>query len=204
MQADFIFQEQFSNFAHNFKYMETNNIYEFVCFETLLELKDFRQQWDEFAKVFLEKGVQRIVLNKKNGEKIKYRYISKKQWPLDSFQDVFSESKIPGSFAASQVKVVPTGGYASVEMGHDKKTGKAEVQVIVFVHDDIIDIKKLRESKSFKSMNIYEAFYQNSQYNYIIEFFTDKANQDALIAEIKNEFMKAEIGIYAEAASIMS
>jgi len=182
--------------------MENNNIYEFVCFETLLELKDFRQQWDEFAKVFMDKGVQKIVLNKKNGEKNKYRYISKKQWPLDSFQDVFSESKIPGSFAASQVKVIPTGGYASVEIGHDKKAGKTEVQVIAFVHDDIIDIKKLRESKLFKAMNIYEAFYQNSQYNYIIEFFTDKTKQDALVAEIKNEFMKAEIGTYAEAATI--
>ena len=55
-------------------YMENNNTYEFVCFETLLELKDFRQQWDEFAKVFMDKGVQKIVLNKKNGEKNKPTY----------------------------------------------------------------------------------------------------------------------------------
>lgn len=180
--------------------MKKNNIYEFVCFETLLELKDFRQQWDEFARFFLDKGVERIVLNKKDSEKIKYRYVSKKQWPVESFQDVFSAAKLPGSFAANQVKVLPKGGYASIEMGHEKKAEKTEVQVIAFVHDDIIDTKKMRENKLCKSMNIYEAFYQNSKYNYIIEFFTDKAHTDQLVAAIKNEFSKAEIGVFAEAA----
>ncbi len=180
--------------------MDKNNIYEFVCFETLLDLKDFQQQWSEFAKVFLDKGVERIVLNKKDSEKIKYRYISKKQWPMESFQDVFSAAKLPGSFAANQVKVVPKGGYASVEMGHAKKADKSEVQVIAFVHDDVIDKEKLHALNLSKSMNIYEAFYQNSKYNYIIEFYTDKTNSAKLIEAIKQEFMKAEVGVYAEAA----
>jgi len=177
--------------------MKENSIIQFVCFETPLTLDIFVSQWESYAKRFFKQDIHAISLQEQVAKKAKFKYISKNEWPQDNFQFSFMEGRLSDHFPDSQVKEVQAGGYTPTQIECDDNPGSEEVKVMVFLHaenPDLVALKKL----PYRSLNIYEPFYQNCMYAYILEFYTEEINAADLIQQLKNQFLHAETGAYKE------
>jgi hypothetical protein len=178
--------------------MEQESIFQFVCFETALGPDDFIAQWEVFAKKIKSNGADTVTLQEQVTTKNKFKYILKTKWPQDSFQFEFLEGRISDSFPAGQVKLVQAGGYSSLQVQTSKKADKKDVKIMAFISDERFDAGIYKQLKNYRFLNIYQAFYQNSLYAYVLEFFTSEANAMDIIDFLKQHSIKIDVGMYKE------
>ena len=178
--------------------MEKNTVFQFVCFDTSFGYDEFIPQWENFAEKFLSNRASAISLNKLEANKNKFRYVSKNEWPSDDFQFVFQKGKISEKFSAGQVKVTLAGGYSPVQIEYAKKTGKGDVKVLAFVNDQRTELEFYRTLKPYRHLNIYEAYYENSLFRYVLEFFVKEQDAATIIDQLKKQSIQIETGIYRE------
>jgi hypothetical protein len=180
--------------------MKKDTIFQFVCFDTPLTSGEFLPLWESFAEKFVSNRASAISLHQQEANKNKFRYISKNEWPSNDFQFVFQKGKISDKFPAGQVKVIQAGGYSPVQVEYAKKTTKDEVRIMAFVNDHRTDLDFYRQLKTYSYLNIYEAYYENSLFTYVLEFIVKEANAPAIIDQLKKQSLQTEAGMYRECA----
>jgi hypothetical protein len=178
--------------------MKKDTIFQFVCFDTALGLEEFLPQWESFAEKFLSNRATAITLHQQEANKNKFRYVSKNEWPSDEFQFVFQKGKVSDKFSAGQVRVVQAGGYSPVQLEHEKKAGKGEVKVMAFVNDTRTDLDFYRALKTYHHLNIYEAYYENSLFSYVLEFFVKEKDAPEIVEQLKKQSLQIEVSLYRE------
>jgi hypothetical protein len=178
--------------------MKKDTIFQFVCFDTTLPLNKFLPLWEIFAEKFVNKKASSITLYGQENTRNKLGYISKNEWPSDDFQFVFQKGKISDIFPAGQVKVIQAGGYSPVQIEQIKKAQKGEIKILAFVSDQRADINFYRELKPYNHLNIYEAYYENSVYRYVLEFFVKEADAANIIEQLKKQSLHIDTGTYKE------
>jgi hypothetical protein len=178
--------------------MKKDTIFQFVCFDTPLMPGEFLPLWESFAEKFVSNRASAISLHQQEANKNKFRYLSKNEWPSNDFQFVFQKGKISDKFPAGQVKVIQAGGYSPVQIEYAKKTVKDEVRIMAFVNDTRTDLDFYRQLKPYSYLNIYEAYYENSLFTYVLEFFVKEANASAIIDQLKKQSLQTETGMYRE------
>jgi hypothetical protein len=178
--------------------MKKDTIFQFVCFDTPLGINEFLPQWESFAEKFLGNRASTISLHQQEADKNKFRYVSKNEWPSDDFQFVFQKAKVSDKFSAGQVRVLQAGGYSPLQIEHEKKAGKGEVKILAFVNDTRTDLKFYRELKTYHYLNIYEAYYENSQFSYVLEFFVKEADAPGIVDQLKKQSQQIEALLYRE------
>jgi hypothetical protein len=178
--------------------MKQDTIFQFVCFDTSLPLNQFIPLWEIFAEKFVTNKASAITLYGQESTRNKLGYISKNEWPSDEFQFVFQNGKVSDKFPAGQVRVIQAGGYSPVQIEQTKKTPKGEIKILAFVKDQRTEIDFYRGLRPYQYLNIYEAYYENSMYNYVLEFFVKPADAVNIIDQLKKESLHIDIGMYKE------
>ena len=75
-----------------------------------------------------------------------------------------------------------------------------ESKIFVFLTEPLADLSDYRQLKNAQAkLNIYEAYYENCQYTYILEFFVKNKSLVTLLEDLK-QFNIHETGVYKECA----
>lgn len=173
--------------------MKKNSLIQFVCFITQLELEEFHVPWGRYAKS-TQAGRQGIHLYEATGKE-KFRYISRHEWPDKDFRYSFMQGRTSEHFPEQKVKVVQAGGYIPIKIGSKNSPAYDHKKAIAFIGHNDNDIDFYRRL-NYRSLDIYQAYYESCSYNYILEFEAGADTQPLL--ELLNNRSGVEAGLYRE------
>jgi hypothetical protein len=84
-----------------------------------------------------------------------------------------------------EIKARQAGGYAILQAERIKGTYEDENKVFVFLTDAQTDLMLFRQLSVKKNLNIYEAFYENCLYAYILEYFVNNKDEAAFLEQLR-------------------
>jgi hypothetical protein len=164
--------------------MKKDTIIQFVCFITDLGLDEFIPKWERYAKRFMKADTTSL---QQAETKSRFRYVSQHECSDGGFQFTFMNEKRSEHFPEHNVKVVQAGGYIplQVECRHNEETGISKL--IAFISHDDMDIDSYRQLPSYRYLNIYQAYYENCAYAYIMEYFLPDEEVSDLLQLLKRK-----------------
>jgi hypothetical protein len=175
--------------------MKKNSIVQFVCFQTELDLNTFTNSWEQYSKS-LGKDVD-VLLHKQESGKKKFRYVSRHTSSQEDFRFLFVKGKKPEHFADYNVKVIQAGGYTPLQIGSIRDALSKESKVLVFLTQEA-DIAVFKNLELYQDLNIYQAYFESSNYSYILEYFVADKSLDKFLEQLKLHCSEEEIGVYKE------
>ncbi len=167
---------------------------QFVCFETKLGHEQFIAQWELYTRSVNSDVDVTLQQSEKNGL---FKYIAQHRCPDGEFKFVFTKASRTSRTPEVEVKIKQAGGYSILQLERKNEVHSGESKVFAFISNPQADLTIYRQLSPQSKLNIYEAYYENCQYAYILEYFVhNKATLD-LVAELKkNEAV--DIGVYNE------
>ena len=177
--------------------MKKDTLVQFVCFETSLELGEFSPQWEHFVKESGHKKTVTTILQQAI-TKTKFKYISLHKWPQDDFQFVFMKGRMSEHFPEVRVKVIQAGGYTPVQIQYKHDKDLDAVKIMVLINNSQTDIASFVQFKTYRYLNIYQAYYESSLYANILEYFVEETHAAELLQQLKNHAPGTEITMYRE------
>ncbi|MBC7949632.1 MAG: hypothetical protein H7Y42_17225 [Chitinophagaceae bacterium] len=165
--------------------MKKDTIVQFVCFVTDLGLDDFLGKWERYAKRLKSDQAESTLLREAT-TKCKFRYISQHEWQGRDFQFSFMNEKRSEHFPEHNVKVIQAGGYTLIH-GKQDDTENDDTRLLAFVSHDENDIDFYKKAPLQKKVTIYQAYYENCAYGYIVEYqvSASKAQELALLLKAR-------------------
>ena len=177
--------------------MKKDTIVQFVCFVTDHDLDAFGTEWENYAKKFIHKKTEPLLQQQAGETKNKFRYVSKHEWPTSDFQFKFMNERRSEHFPDHSVKVVQAGGYIPLQQENRYPEEADNIKLIAFISHDETDIESYRRLPLFHHLNIYQAYYENCTYGYVMEFFVPEKDSDELLLLLKQRTV-LETGLYKE------
>ena len=173
--------------------MRTDKIVHFVYFETILNSEQFITKWEHFLRSANSDADVTVQESKKNNL---FTYIAEHRCNADEFQFIFTKAAKLTRAKETEIKTVQLGGYSIIQ---EEKTGRAntnESKVFVFLGfaDDISFYKQMQASGK---LNIYEAYFENCAYAYILEYFVKNKLVDDFQKTL-HQNSTAAVSIYKE------
>lgn len=161
--------------------MKKESIVQFVCFATKLEPAEFSPLWKEFAKSSKADSINLYEVKKK--EKSRFRYISRLSSHNADFRFAFMKGRNSDHFPEQTAKVIQLGGYSTIQQEGAKKKKPNEVKVMAFMEENTyaLDFCKKQE---YSSLDIYQAYYENCKYSYIMEYVLPLTGVDSLVEKL--------------------
>ena len=172
------------------------NIVQFVCFETNLEFDKFIVNWEYYTKKIGSKEEKTNLMEQVN-TKCKFKYVSQHIASPDELQFTFMKEKKSVILPESKIKVIQAGGYKPILMQNTHQQDPDSTKILLFLPKSVYDVTPFK-ALQYLSLNIYEAYFESSNYSYILEFFVSESNGEALVAELKGMLHNPEIGMYKE------
>jgi hypothetical protein len=179
--------------------MTQNDIIQFVCFETNMEINSFIPLMENYLK----RSKQPHQMTVQEAQKGKIKYVSRHHALKSDFRFVFARSKNTEPLLNTNLRVIQAGGYFPVKKEHHPKSNSKLVTVLFFLNKEVNDISHLHTLENYSYLNVYEAYYENCLYPYILEFFTDENLTGDLIKELGEKVLYAHAGVYKECAMEM-
>ena len=176
--------------------MKEETIVQFVVFETTLDSEAFFLQWERYKQSMNDESditLQQHVLQ--NG---RFKYISQHKCSSSDFRFVFNKERRVSKTPEAEIRKKLAGGYSALQLECTGETKKDESKIIVFVQDPQTDLDSFRQFCVHGKLNIYEAYYENCQFAYILEFFVKNEYAVAVLQQLKILTSFAEAGIYKE------
>ncbi len=182
---------------HKILNMKKDAIIQFVCFVTTLGEDEFAPQWEKFAKK-LKRNSDPDLQQQTSATKNRFRFISRHEWTEQDIQFSFMNNKRAEHFPEHSVRVVQIGGYIPFLI---KKKNNIEedgfVKLMAFIGHNENDIDFYSQLPQARHSNIYQAFYENCTYGYVMEFFIAEKESAELLALLKQR-SGVDVGIYKE------
>lgn len=176
--------------------MSASKIVQFVCFETKLDSDVFINKWQDFARSDnIDHDVTMHQSVKANG----FRYLAQHHCTSGDFKFVFEKSKRSSRTPEVEINAKLVGGYSLMQAAKKKEYQELESKVFAFLIDPRADLEVYKQLNVQTALNIYEAYYENCRFAYILEFFVDNANTEELMELLKQPEI-TESGIYKECA----
>ncbi len=176
--------------------MRAETIVQFVVFETALDsdafldrLKEYNRSIDSDVNVILQQHIL------KNG---KFKYVSQHKCSSPEFQFVFKKERKVSKTREAEVRKRLAGGYTALQHDHNDEIKKNESKIIVFIIDPLADLDSFRQFSVHGKLNIYQAYYENCEFAYILEFFIKNEYAADVLQQLKILTSFAEAGIYKE------
>lgn len=194
-----LFENKRFHFAY-FSYlswnMRSDKLVQFVYFETKLDSKQFIEKWKEFSRS--DNSELDVTLQKyeRNGA---FRYVAQHRYTAGEFQFLFTKAVRSGRLPEIEIKATQAGGYSILEASRLDDTHSGESKVFAFLIDPLSDLDDFRQLSAISKLNIYEAYYENCRYPYILEFFVKNKYAPELMEQLK-QMNVTETGIYKECA----
>jgi hypothetical protein len=176
--------------------MKENMIVQFVSFETALDSKAFIPQWEQYQQATTKNAsatLQQHVL--KNG---KFKYIAQHRCPSGEFRFVFNRERRSSKIPEAEIRKKMAGGYSCLQLECVNEPKADESKILVFTIDPQTDLDTFRQFSVHGKLNIYEAYYENCEFAYILEFFVKNEYAGDVLQQLKILTDFAEAGIYKE------
>jgi hypothetical protein len=176
--------------------MKEETIVQFVVFETALDSEEFIVRWERYKHSI--NNQRDITLQQHVQENGKFKYVSQHKCSSGDFQFVLNKERRVSKMPETEVRKKLAGGYSAMQLECVHETKKDESKIIVFVQDPQTDLDSFRQFCVHGKLNIYEAYYENCQFAYILEFFVKNEYASDVLQQLKIFTSFAEAGIYKE------
>jgi len=107
--------------------------------------------------------------------------------------------KKPELFTENRAKVVQLGGYIQLPQEKNISKHKDDALLIAFISQRETDIDFYRSLRGFHQVDIYQAYYENCTYSYILGFHVTDSAVDELLLQLQQR-PGIETGLYKECA----
>ncbi len=176
--------------------MKENTIVQFVSFETTLDSEAFILQWEQYKRsVNSDANVTLQQQALKNGT---FKYISQHRSPAGEFQFVFEKERRSSKSPEVEVRRKQAGGYSALQIESRNDPHADESKIFVFIIKPEADLDIFRQFSVHGKLNIYEAYYENCEFTYILELFVKDEYARDVLQQLKILTSFAEAGIYKE------
>jgi hypothetical protein len=98
----------------------------------------------------------------------------------------------------AEIRKKLAGGYSALQMECVAETKADESKIIIFIVDSRTDLDAFRQFCVHGKLNIYEAYYENCEFAYILEFYVKNEYAGDVLQQLKILTSFAEAGIYKE------
>jgi len=176
--------------------MRADKIVQFVCFETTLAKEEFIKRWTDYNRSANSDIDVTLQQSEKDGT---FRYIAQHRCAPGDLHFIFTKAARSSRIAQIEIKTKQAGGYIMLHGDRMNDSRADESKVFVFLTQPQADVSVYRQLSPHSKLNIYEAYYENCQYAYILEFFVKDKYLPELLEQLK-QHNRAEIGIYKECA----
>lgn len=174
--------------------MTPNKKVQFVTFETVLAAEPFMNRWKEYTRSPKSDVDVTLQQSEHNGS---FRYIAQHRFTSDEIQFVFSREKRSSRVAQESIKLNLAGGYSMLQAEKLTGAGPNERKVFAFISDARTDLKAYKDLSGEGKLNIYEPYYQNCKFAYILEYFIKSNQAEILVEQLKN-LDTADVAVYEE------
>jgi hypothetical protein len=162
-----------------------DTIVQFVCFTTPLDRAEFMELWEPYAKLLVD-DMSKILLQEgaleKNSNRI--NYVSQHSCKTNDFNFAFMKGKSKSHFPEHKARIKQAGGYQQMAPQSNYQKTKSDVKVMAFIPQGEYDIDFYRNQAS-RHLNIYEAYFENCAYGYVMEYFLTEKDAAELLTQIR-------------------
>jgi len=174
--------------------MKANNIVHFVSFETALDREQFIKRWEDYNwSVNVDRDITLLQSEKKG----MFRYIAQHRCAAGGLSFMFTKAAKSPRLRRVEIKTNLLGGYSILQEEQKNNTHTNDSKIFVFVVSSMVDLNVYKRLSGQCKLNIYEAYYENCQYSYILEFFVRNKDVTELLEQLQ-QYDAAEIGMYKE------
>jgi hypothetical protein len=174
--------------------MRESKVVHFVCFETLLDTEQFIKRWEEYNRSVNSDLDVTLQQSEKDGI---FRYIAQHRCVAGELQFIFTKPARSSRIPREGIKTKHAGGYSVLQAERMDDVYTNESKVFAFLIYPQTDLNAYRQLNTHSKLNIYEAYYENCEYAYILEFFVKNKHVAELLEQLKRHDT-TEIGIYQE------
>jgi hypothetical protein len=174
--------------------MGEDKIVQFVCFETTLNTEQFVTQWEQYNRSVNSDVDVTLQQSENNGV---FKYIAQHRCSVGELQFVFTRAKKSSRTPEVEIKAKQAGGYLVIQAERINDAHPDESKVFAFLTDPTASMDIYRQLTNHGKLNIYEAYYENCQYAFILEFFVKNKHLTPLLEQLKSN-MVHEMGVYKE------
>ena len=174
--------------------MTRNTKVQFVLFETILSAEPFMKRWKEYTRSSKSDTDVTLQQSDYNGA---FRYIAQHRFASEEVQFVFTKEKRSSRLVQELIRLNIAGGYSILQA--ECLTGAApnERKIFAFISDSATDLTVYKDLSHNGKLNIYEPYYQNCKYAYILEYFIKIRQAEDLVEQLK-KFENMDVAIYQE------
>ncbi|HEY5371513.1 MAG TPA: hypothetical protein VIJ75_21215 [Hanamia sp.] len=175
--------------------MTPNKKVQFVFFETVLSAEPFINRWKEYTRSSKSDADVTLQQSAYNGT---FRYVAQHRFASEEVQFVFVKEKRSSRIAQELIKSDMGGGYSILQAEQLAGAAPTERKIFAFISDPRTDLSVYKDLSQGGKLNIYEPYYQNCKYAYILEYFVKIKQAEGLVEQLKNLDSAADAAIYQE------
>ncbi len=174
--------------------MTSNTKVQFVFFETILSSEPFIKRWNEYARP--SKRSKDITMQQSEKNEL-FLYIAQHRFESGELHFVFAKEGRASRIPREKIKITQAGGYSVLQAERLDQSVVGESKVFIFLDDANADLSVFKELKVNNKLNIYQEYYENCKYAYILEYFVKNKDVARLMEELK-QYTTIDTGIYKE------
>jgi hypothetical protein len=174
--------------------MRQDSVIQFVCFETILDKGPFMAKWEHFTRSV---GSDQDVTLQQSKKDDHFMYLAQHRCTTGQFKFFFEQTKRSSKDREISIRAKPIGGYSLLQSERKFSSAKGEIKLFAFITDNRADLEPYKKLAEKGDLNIYEPYYENSSYAYILEYFIHHSHAEELLGQLK-QLDANEAGIYKE------
>ena len=180
--------------------MSEDLIVHFVFFETKLDSEQFIPKWHEYSQ---SENISENVTMQQSAKENGFRYIAQHHCEAGEFDFVFEKGRRSSRIRQVQIITTLAGGYSITEAAKTDHCIADESKVFAFLSESSPRLEPYIQLADKGKVNIYQAYYENCKFAYILEYFVKDENAADLLESLK-QHNSVEMGIYKECAMQLS
>jgi hypothetical protein len=176
--------------------MKQQTIIQFVGFATSMGIEEFIPEWESYTGNFKGTKTTALLYREKIKNKKGFGYISKIEWQQNDFNSTLANNQKAGRFSEHKARVVQLGGYICVEEKNIYTGKDSDTTIIALISHNENDIAYYEGLPLYNQAIIYQAYYENCTYGYVIEYTVPEGDGEILLQQLAQR-PGVEASIYA-------
>jgi hypothetical protein len=174
--------------------MREEKIVQFVSFETVLDTEKFILQLEDFTRSGSRGDNITLQRSEKNGL---FKYITQHRGAA-GFKFIFEKGRRSSKSPEIHIRTVQEGGYSILQLDRTEEARSGESKIFSFLPDASADLQLYKKLAAPHTLNIYQSYYENCRWAYVLEFFTKNKLAEDLLRQVKQYNNGGETAIYKE------
>lgn len=172
--------------------MNDDKIVQFVSFDTILDNEQFINKWQEYTR---SANIDNDVTIQQSAREKGFKYVVQHRCAPGELHFIFEKSRRSSRIREVAITATLAGGYSILQSDRSSDVSKGETKIFAFLPDTPVNLKIYQQLSLHSELNIYEAYYENCKYAYILEFFV-KNKYVATLLELLKQHDNLDLGVY--------